>query len=130
MLPRDETCWLAADLDGRAAMLDALAYLKAARAVGVPAALEVSRSGVGAHVWVFFTDPVPAASARAVGHQKTQVVPGDVVDGRLLGRLRPDPQDRHGRRRDRATGQVNSGARRPEDAGRSMACNRSRRSLA
>ncbi len=67
MLPGDETCWLAADFDGPAAILDALAYLKAARAVGVPTALEVSRSGVGAHVWAFFTDPVPAASARAVG---------------------------------------------------------------
>jgi hypothetical protein len=30
-------------------MLDALAYLKAARTWSVPAALEVSRSGVGAH---------------------------------------------------------------------------------
>ena len=29
MLPGDRTCWLAADFDGRAAMLDALAYLKA-----------------------------------------------------------------------------------------------------
>lgn len=43
-------------------MLDALAYLKAARAVGAPAAAEVSRSGVGAHVWIFFTDPVPATN--------------------------------------------------------------------
>lgn len=57
MLPGDQTCWLAADFDGQAAMLDALAYLKAARAVGAPAALEVSRSGIGAHVWIFFTDP-------------------------------------------------------------------------
>jgi hypothetical protein len=48
-------------------MLDALAYLKAARAVGAPAALEVSRSGIGAHVWIFFAGPVPAATARAVG---------------------------------------------------------------
>jgi hypothetical protein len=45
--------WLAADFDGPMAMLDALAYLKAAKAWSVPAALEVSRSGVGAHVWVF-----------------------------------------------------------------------------
>jgi hypothetical protein len=30
-------------------MLDALAYLKAARAYGIPAALEVSQSGRGAH---------------------------------------------------------------------------------
>ena len=67
MLPGDQTCWLAADFDGPSAMLDALAYLKAARAVGAPAALEVSRSGVGAHVWIFFTDPVPAAAARQAG---------------------------------------------------------------
>lgn len=67
MLPGDQTCWVAADFDGPAAMLDALAYLKAARAVGAPAALEISRSGVGAHVWIFFTDPVPAATARQLG---------------------------------------------------------------
>jgi superfamily II DNA or RNA helicase len=67
MLSGDRTCWLAADFDGPAAMLDALAYLKAARAVGAPAALEVSRSGVGAHVWIFFTDPVPATTARQLG---------------------------------------------------------------
>lgn len=67
MLRGDQTYWLAADFDGQAAMLDALAYLKAARAAGAPAALEVSRSGVGAHVWVFFTDPVPAATARQLG---------------------------------------------------------------
>ncbi|MFT4189381.1 MAG: DEAD/DEAH box helicase family protein [Aeromicrobium sp.] len=67
ILRGDQTCWLAADFDGQAAMLDALAYLKAARAVGAPAALEVSRSGIGAHVWIFFTDPVPAATARQLG---------------------------------------------------------------
>lgn len=67
MLPGDQTCWLAADFDGQAAMLDALAYLKAARAVGAPAALEISRSGVGAHVWIFFTEPVPAVLARQIG---------------------------------------------------------------
>lgn len=67
MLPGDQTCWLAADFDGQAAMLDALAYLKAARAIGAPAALEVSRSGIGAHVWIFFTAAVPAATARQLG---------------------------------------------------------------
>ncbi|PWK77966.1 hypothetical protein C8D88_1303 [Lentzea atacamensis] len=45
-------------------MLDALAYLKAARTWSVPAALEVSRSGVGAHAWVFFAAPVPAETAQ------------------------------------------------------------------
>jgi hypothetical protein len=67
LLVGDICQWLAADFDGPSAMLDALAYLKAARAVGVPAALEVSRSGIGAYVWVFFTGPVPAATARALG---------------------------------------------------------------
>lgn len=27
----------------------------------------MSRSGIGAHVWIFFTDPVAAATARQVG---------------------------------------------------------------
>ena len=58
---------MVADFDGPAAMLDALAYTKAARASGVPAALEISQSGRGAHVWIFFTDAVPAAIARCVG---------------------------------------------------------------
>ncbi|MDP9226818.1 MAG: DEAD/DEAH box helicase family protein, partial [Actinomycetota bacterium] len=63
----DMCSWLAADFDGPAAMLDALAYLKAARAVGAPAALEVSRSGLGAHAWLFFATPVLAATAPQVG---------------------------------------------------------------
>ena len=66
----DDRChWLAADFDGPTAMLDALAYLKAARAYGVTSALEVSRSGTGAHVWVFFTSAVPATQARAARYR-------------------------------------------------------------
>ena len=67
LLDGDRCRWLAADFDGTFAMLDALAYLKAARAVGVPAALEISRSGVGAHAWIFFTGDVAAVTARALG---------------------------------------------------------------
>ncbi|WAL64709.1 DEAD/DEAH box helicase family protein [Amycolatopsis cynarae] len=67
LLDGDQCCWLAADFDGQAAMLDALAYVKAARAWSVPAALEVSRSGIGAHVWVFFAAPVTAETARRLG---------------------------------------------------------------
>jgi superfamily II DNA or RNA helicase len=67
LLDGDRCWWLAADFDGPAAMLDALAYLKAARAVGASAGLEVSRSGVGAHVWLFFTAPVAAETARRMG---------------------------------------------------------------
>ena len=67
LLDDDRCHWLAADFDGPTAMLDALAYLKAARAQGIGAGLEVSRSGAGAHVWVFFTSAVPAAQARQLG---------------------------------------------------------------
>ena len=67
LLPGDRCRWLAADFDGPAAMLDALSYLKAARALDVPAGVEVSRSGVGAHVWIIFTDDVSAAMARGLG---------------------------------------------------------------
>jgi superfamily II DNA or RNA helicase len=67
LLDGDRCWWLAADFDGPAAMLDALAYHKAARAAGAPAALEVSRSGTGAHAWLFFATPVPAVTARQVG---------------------------------------------------------------
>jgi superfamily II DNA or RNA helicase len=67
LLP-DATCWwLAADFDGPQAMLDAHAYVKASASLGVPCGLEISQSGRGAHVWTFFTDPVPAADARAMG---------------------------------------------------------------
>lgn len=67
LLP-DATCWwLAADFDGANAMLDAHAYVKAAASLGVPCGLEISQSGRGAHVWTFFTEPVSAADARAMG---------------------------------------------------------------
>ncbi len=67
LLDGDRCSWLAADFDGTAAMLDALNYIKAARALGVPAGLEVSRSGIGAHAWIFFTAPIPAEAARRLG---------------------------------------------------------------
>ena len=59
-------CWPATSTRARG-LLDALAYLDACHANGVPAVLERSRSGNGGHVWVFFAAPVPASEARAVG---------------------------------------------------------------
>ncbi len=64
----DDTCrLLACDFDGEQWQLDAQAYVQAAEAAGVPVAVEISRSGRGAHVWVFFTEPVSALEARALG---------------------------------------------------------------
>ncbi len=67
LLPNATCWWLAADFDGPHAMLDAHAYVKAAASLGVPCALEISQSGRGAHVWTFFTEPVAASDARAMG---------------------------------------------------------------
>ena len=67
MLP-DETCWfLAADFDKKSWQQDVAAFRDTARAKGVPVAIERSRSGNGAHAWIFFSEPVSAAEARRLG---------------------------------------------------------------
>ena len=67
LLPGDTCALLVCDFDKGSWALDALAYLDACHANGVPAALERSRSGNGAHVWVFFDGHVAAPVARAMG---------------------------------------------------------------
>lgn len=67
MLP-DETCWfLAADFDKRSWQGDITAFRDTARAEGIAVAIERSRSGNGAHAWIFFAEPVQAAEARRLG---------------------------------------------------------------
>jgi superfamily II DNA or RNA helicase len=67
MLP-DETCWfLAADFDKKSWKRDVIAFRDTAQAKGVPVAIERSRSGNGAHVWIFFEEPVAAGDARRLG---------------------------------------------------------------
>ena len=61
----DETCWLlAADFDKSSWADDVLAFAETCRTIGVPTAVERSRSGQGAHAWFFFTAPVAASLAR------------------------------------------------------------------
>ena len=64
----DETCFfLAADFDKDNWQADALAFLKTCHRMNLPAALERSRSGKGAHVWLFFSEAIPASLARKLG---------------------------------------------------------------
>lgn len=63
----DRCRFLACDFDNRSWLLDALAFVEVCGDAGVPAALERSRSGNGAHVWIFFDRPVEAALARRLG---------------------------------------------------------------
>ncbi len=67
-LLEDDSCrFLAFDFDGKTWQLDALAVLESSAAHRVQAALERSRSGEGGHVWIFFSAPVSAGSARGLG---------------------------------------------------------------
>ena len=67
MLP-DGTCYLlVADFDREDWRRDSLAYVETCDLLHVPCALERSRSGNGAHAWIFFEGPVPAAAARRLG---------------------------------------------------------------
>ncbi len=67
-LLEDETCWfLAVDFDKSTWKDDVLAFVATCRLVGLPVAVERSRSGNGAHVWFFFEEPVPAVIARRMG---------------------------------------------------------------
>ena len=64
-LLQDETCWLlAVDFDKTSWREDVGAFRETCRSFGLPAAIERSRSGNGAHAWLFFTAPVAAATAR------------------------------------------------------------------
>ncbi len=67
-LMRDETCWfLATDFDKTSWREDTTAFLQTCEKLGVAAYLEISRSGNGGHVWVFFEQSVPASLARRLG---------------------------------------------------------------
>ncbi|HEY7305619.1 MAG TPA: DEAD/DEAH box helicase family protein [Bryobacteraceae bacterium] len=64
----DETCWfLAIDFDKKTWEQDILAFMATCQELDVPAALERSRSGKGAHIWIFFDYAVAAVIARKLG---------------------------------------------------------------
>lgn len=59
--------FLAVDFDQAEWRCEALAFLHSCRDLAVPAALEISRSGQGAHAWIFFSTRVSARDARRLG---------------------------------------------------------------
>lgn len=64
----DDSCnFLACDFDGPKWKEDVLAYKQTARELGLDIAVEKSRSGNGAHAWLFFEEFVPARLARSLG---------------------------------------------------------------
>ena len=67
-LLKDETCnFLAIDFDKASWREDVLAFWDTCELENIPAAIERSRSGNGAHIWIFFNEPVQAVTARKLG---------------------------------------------------------------
>jgi len=67
-LLEDDTChFLAVDFDEAEWRDDARAFIQSCDELGVSAALEISRSGQGAHAWIFFASAVLARDARRLG---------------------------------------------------------------
>lgn len=67
LLENDHCHLLAVDFDEQDWRDDARAFMRSCRQLAVPAALEISRSGEGAHAWVFFEEAVSAQEARQLG---------------------------------------------------------------
>jgi superfamily II DNA or RNA helicase/very-short-patch-repair endonuclease len=64
----DETCFfLAIDFDKEGWRADIGAVRETCRQLGLPAAVERSRSGNGGHLWLFFAEALPAVLARKLG---------------------------------------------------------------
>jgi len=60
-LMEDETCWfLAIDFDKDKWQEHTRAFLQTCDKLKVPASLERSQSGNGAHIWIFFDQAIPA----------------------------------------------------------------------
>lgn len=69
----DNTCrFLCCDFDDKSCehgyQKDVKAYVGVCRDWGIPAYIERSRSGNGAHVWILFDEPIKAKTARSLGN--------------------------------------------------------------
>ena len=65
---QDETCsFLAIDMDKSSWQEDVSAIRTTCCGLSIPALVERSRSGCGAHIWVFFEELIPASLARRLG---------------------------------------------------------------
>ena len=67
LLKNDSCYFLAIDFDKQSWMEDSAAFCETCYGLNIPIAIERSRSGNGAHVWIFFSEAVSASVARNLG---------------------------------------------------------------
>lgn len=67
MLDGDECYFLAVDFDEGDFFKSAINFKNICSKYGIDCAVEISQSGLGAHVWIFFEQPVKAKNARKLG---------------------------------------------------------------
>ena len=67
LLTNDTCYFLAVDFDEATWREDVLGFIQSCRELDIPAYIEISRSGSGAHVWIFFVKAIPAKDARCLG---------------------------------------------------------------
>ncbi|MBI2410938.1 MAG: hypothetical protein HYV32_03565 [Candidatus Kerfeldbacteria bacterium] len=73
LLPDNKSYFLVADFDEATWRKDAVAFFEQCVHYDIPAYVERSRSGNGAHVWWFFSTPCTAALSRELGFQLLQL---------------------------------------------------------
>lgn len=68
LLPGDLCNFLAIDFDKKTYEKDVIAFWNTCDDLGIPIYVEKSRSGDGAHVWIFFEESISARIARKMGN--------------------------------------------------------------